>query len=148
MRNGYQETTGVISASYSNAGGTTNWTLPFAKFVDANNLIGARVNDNKIEIVQRKSGVWATLASGGTDLEGLFRVAILADRIEVFVDGVKQLEADHTLPNAGGFGISGHQWASPDATILSGYRVDPVSRFMVTHNGEEVTYGGEAVYRI
>jgi hypothetical protein len=142
----YKKIEGVVSGNYSNPGGNDNWLLPFAKFINSTNIVGARVNSDTIEIVQRKNGFWSTLASGGTDIEGFFEVYFTDSHVSVFVDGLLQVEADYTLPQEGFYGISGHAWSAGEVNILTDFNVAPISANIVRYNGEIVTYNGELVY--
>jgi hypothetical protein len=148
MHKGFSGVEGIITAEYANPGGNRDWLLPFAKFVNTRNLIGARLNNNHWEIVQRSGGTWTTLASGGTVFDGDIEVIITADHISVSVNGSLQLEKDHSIADAGGFGISAHQWGSVDNTSLRNYAVAPIVKDFVEHNGVAVTHDGDPVYVI
>jgi hypothetical protein len=143
--NKYKGISGVLTGSISDPGGTENWTLPFAKFSNELNIIGARINNAKIEIVQRKNGLWTTLTSGGSVTDGSWEVTITESTIQVRVDGNLELEYSHTISGEGEFGISGHKWVHADAVQILNYMVQPYVTNPVVYNGEPVVYNGEEV---
>jgi len=143
--NKYRGISGVLTGNISDAGGNENWVLPFAKFTNEVNIIGARINSAKIEIVQRKNGMWSTLASGGSVTDGNWEVTITDSLIQVRIDGNLELEHSHTIGGEGDFGISGHKWVHADGVVILDYMVRPYVINNVVYNGEQVTYNGEEV---
>jgi hypothetical protein len=142
----YKSVDGMLSGGYHDPGGTTDWTLPFAKFIDNLNIIGARVNNGVIELVERRNGTWNTIKSGGTNLNGFWKVVITETDIMVYVDDVLQIESTHRIPDRGYFGISGHKWASAEGTYITNFKVTQIN--YVTHGNERVTYNQKDVYYI
>jgi len=147
--NKYNGISGVLTGTMNDAGGNTNWTLPFAKFISEFNIVGARINDGQIEIVQRRNGTWATLIAGGANTDGDWEVTITDSIIQVRINGTLELEHSHVISGAGGFGISGHKWVPAEAIVITDYNVRKFvvnnvvyNNVQVTYNGEEVTYNG------
>jgi len=120
---GYSSRWGFITAeNYTSQSGDRNWAIPFVKFIDTNNLIGARLNGGKIEIVRRKNGIWDTIGSAPA-VEGNWAVKIMNGYIEVYVDGDLKINKNHNVPGHGYFGISGHQWETGEIRLLKNYDV-------------------------
>jgi len=120
----YSERAIITAENYSTPAGNRNWVIPFAKFKDNNNIVGARLNDGKIEIVQRRNGIWTTLTSVAA-VEGSWEVHALNSNIEVFVNGVSQVSIGHQITGFAYFGISGHQWEVGETRVFSNYNVVP-----------------------
>ena len=147
---GFAAIEGVFTANYQAPTVGSNWLLPFAKFINTANILGVRMVNGSIEIIQRKNNTWTTLASGGVVPAGSFEVIvnITTTHISVLINGVLQLEADHTTSTAGGFGISGHRWDEPDALYLTNFDVNTLAHHLITHDGAQVTYDTENVYSL
>jgi len=123
-----------------------HWTLPFAKIVNGNNLVGARVDSNKVEVVQRKNGVWSTKASVANPINlGYWMVHITDNHISVFIDGNLVAEAAHSISGEAHWGISMHKYViAADQDLLENYRV--TSEEPLTLNGEQITHEGKNLY--
>jgi len=102
---------------------TMYWSIPFAKQVDLNNLVGARINEGEIQIAQRSGGTWSNIATAPAQT-GHWRVIITDTDITVYVDGVEALTVSHAISGPGYMGISGHQMAE-EIEICKNYSVKP-----------------------
>jgi hypothetical protein len=140
---GYYSERGLITAqNVVSLGGTQDWSLPFAKFRDINNLVGARLNNGLIEITQKRNGNWSTPGTAPA-VEGNWAVLIMNGYIEVFVNGVSQIRVGHQITGFGYYGIAGHQNTYNDKIICTDYDVNHENT--VTYNSIPVTYNGEII---
>ena len=94
------------------------WTLPFAKFVDADNLVGIRRRNQTLECIQRKDGTWSTITTIPNIALGYWECYITKDSIILLVNGEQKLRETHEIAGNGYFGISAHKWASKDTVPL------------------------------
>jgi hypothetical protein len=141
----FRDTWGIITAqNVTDLGGTANWILPFAKFKDANNLVGARINNGVIEIVQRNRGRWTTLGSAPVT-EGNWLVQLMNAWTEIYINGISVLKVNHAMRDAGYYGISGHRIDNA-GEVCTNYDVS--STDTVTHLSVPITVNGEKVINI
>jgi hypothetical protein len=145
--NHLQDVGGIFEADVTYAPDVEGyWFIPFTKQINSNNLIGARINNNQIQIVQRRVGTWSNIATAPIAL-GHWRVVITDADIAVYVDDAEQVRVNHAIPDAGYLGISGHKCPA-EVEVLSGYRATALGNHItykgnyVTHNTEQVTYNG------
>jgi len=124
----YHSEAAIIECDYLfNPPGTTNWCLPICKFIDENNLLGVRLNNNEIQVEQRHGGTWTTLATAPAQL-GRFRVIINSATISIAVDDVDIIATTHSIAEAGYYGLSLHQWpVSGETPIVSNYAIQLLS---------------------
>ena len=145
--NNLQDVGGIFEADVTYAPDAEGyWFIPFTKQINSNNLIGARINNNQIQIVQRRVGTWTNIATAPIAL-GHWRVVITDVDIAVYVDDVEQVKANHVISGAGYLGISGHKCPA-EVEVLSEYRATALGNRIiydgnyVVHNSEQVTYNG------
>jgi len=121
------------------------WTIPFAKMVNGNNIIGARILANKVEIVQRRNGTWATRASTPVPAgSSHWVVHITNDHVYVEIDGVPVLDSSHAVPGPGYFGISMHKFEiGAETDFLENYKV--FAEEPITYRGELITYNQKII---
>ena len=117
----------VLEADYTPPStGEDNWTLPFCKFVDPNNVVGARYNFEggtlQLQVVQRVAGAWQTLVTTPVSGGGHWRVVITNSSIVIYVDGNLVFDQEHDINGDGYFGIFPHKWVAPDEIILTDYQ--------------------------
>ena len=122
----------ILEFDIIDAGETSNWALPAAKFLNDNNIVGARLNDGKVQIVQRKVGTWSTLGEV-PGVAGHWIVTITNNHITVNAEGTDVIDKAHTITGEGWFGISSHR-------IMND--VDMISNFSVVVTRCEASIGG------
>ena len=121
--NNYKSTAAIIETDYLiNPSGDRNWALPIAGFIDANNLIGVRLNNDQIQIVQRFTGTWTTLATAPAQT-GHYKVLINSVNITVNIDGVDVLSTTHDVSGEKYFGLSMHRWPQVKTPVLGKFSV-------------------------
>ena len=112
--NGYVEGTFIYTSTLSNL-----YSLPLSvRMIDANNLVGLRMNSERYEVVERFNSTWATLTQIDNPAVGdRVRLSIEDQDLEVFVNGVSVWTGTTQLPsNPGYFGLSTHTWSAGDNT--------------------------------
>jgi len=112
--------------------GNTNWVLPFAKYVDANNVVGLRLNRNasdelQIEVVQRSGGTWQTIMTTPAPGGGDYEVLITDDKLILYVDGNLVVDQSHDIAGEAYFGIYGTQWISGEQVIVYDYLYEKIN---------------------
>jgi len=130
--------------------GSQNWLLPLAgRMINGSNIVGARWNDGKFEVVQRKNNFWSTIGSGGTPVVGDEVVfSIFSTSWRLTVNGVKVLSGNLGLAELDGYwGMSQHRSGTLNGqTILSNFHAGIIDSLEhVVYNGEGVTYNGEEI---
>jgi len=142
----------------SNFDATTSscWLVPFTKMIDANNMVGLRVNTGTIECVTREGGRWGTVDTTGwtipayDDLQaGMYWVVQFnGDKISCWINDsfVGELTIPSSLITPSYFGISSHRYEITQEEILfEGFKGYELTDDIVTHNGLRVTNQGEVV---
>ena len=108
------------------------WTLPFAKFVDLDNLVGVRRRGGQLECVQKVNGTWQTIATIAGVALGDWEVHITPTDIQVYINGNLKLSELHDIDGEGWFGISAHKWPSgDDVDMVREYRVNLITAFQI-----------------
>jgi len=101
-----------------------NWILPFAKIRNNSNVVGARLNNGNIELVQRKNGIWSTLATVAiANPVGEWEVTINNNTITVKINDVVEATANHAISGDASYGICYHKIGSDMPDIISDYNI-------------------------
>jgi hypothetical protein len=113
--------------------------------INSNNIIGARILSNKVEIVQRKNGTWVTRASTAVPAgSSHWVVHITSNHVYVEIDGVLVLDSPHAVPGPGYFGISMHKFhIGAEADFLENYKI--FTEEPLTYRGELITYNSKNI---
>ncbi len=117
----------TITGVYQDRDYQNAWMMPFSKMIDKNNLVGARINGGKVEVVQRDSGTWTTKVAWDYTIN-LYEskdwiVEITNTDITVYINGDLIGTVSHNIQGQGYFGISSHRYEFPNQFVVKNYHV-------------------------
>jgi len=116
----------ILTCDYLYDAPGDSFVLPLAKFINLDNIVGVRLRNGNVEVVQNKNGSLATLLSQPATT-GRWTVVFSNNNIELTIDGVKQFNITHDISGDGYFGVGGYQWEGSETLLIDNLRAEPIN---------------------